>query len=79
MVLAWERLRADEIEVGDEIARAKTHDVQTVAEIGGGPVSVRFVNAAGQTIMRPRRTAWLWRYLGVGADRKEARLMSERA
>lgn len=56
----FRRVTADEVTIGDRIARTRTADFEEVAHVQPGPVAVRFLNANKQTIMRPRKTAKLW-------------------
>jgi hypothetical protein len=69
METQYERITCDDVEVGDSIARAKTHTFHEIIEIHEGPVSRRLCWTKpnpgarrdwGQNI-RPRRDAKLWR------------------
>jgi hypothetical protein len=78
----YERTTADDVKVGDRIARTRTEQFTTVETIDEGPVARRFSRIVPEkqgvwvegklefretgrmvpsTIMRPRRTAKLWR------------------
>ena len=66
----YERITADDIGIGDRVARAKTHEFEEVTEIVEGPVARRLIggrlpdrwsNDTRRTIARPRRTAKWWR------------------
>lgn len=56
-----ERVLARDIQPGDCVARARTHQFALVAAVRPGPVAVRLLNAHGQTIARPRADAKWWR------------------
>ena len=69
----YERITADEVEVGDRIARTRNAKFTEVVAIDEGPVSRRFwfgdsdstnLRAPGRWNIRPRRTAKLWREVG---------------
>lgn len=57
----YERVEVGDIQVGDRIARARTHDFEQVAAISVGNTAAHILNAAGQTIARPKLTAKWWR------------------
>jgi hypothetical protein len=78
----YERITADDVKVGDRIARTRTEKFTTVDSIDEGPIARRFSQTVPEkgstwvegrlewretgrmvagTIMRPRRTAKLWR------------------
>lgn len=60
--IGWQRITASAVEVGDTIARTRDIDrAQEVDAIVLGDISVRFLNDSGQTIMRPRQSARLWK------------------
>lgn len=53
-----ERITAEDVRVGDRIARARGHEFLRVVRIDEGPVTRRFHRAGN---IRRRRTAKLWR------------------
>lgn len=57
----YERVAAGDIQVGDRVARARTHTFVKVAAINRGVTAVRLLDEHGATIARPRKTAQLWR------------------
>jgi hypothetical protein len=59
--MTHERIIAEEIKPGDRVARSRNQQFATVAQIQFGPIAVRLLDGAGNTIARPRRTARWWR------------------
>lgn len=59
-----ERITAGEIQVGDHVARARSHTFARVASIAPGAAAVRLMYDRGRTIARPRKTALWWRRSG---------------
>jgi hypothetical protein len=57
----YERVDAGDIQVGDHVARARTHTFVKVAAINRGNTAVRLLNEHGATIARPLKTAAWWR------------------
>lgn len=70
----YERITCDEVEVGDKVARARTHEFWEVLQIDDAPKTRRlhvlipgrrhsdgFVSKDHAYNIRPRRTALLWR------------------
>ncbi len=57
----YEHIDAGDIQVGDRVARARTHPFVKVAAIRHGSTAVRLLNEHGATIARPQKTASWWR------------------
>ncbi|MGA2166267.1 MAG: hypothetical protein ABSH36_17625, partial [Solirubrobacteraceae bacterium] len=62
----YERVEAGQIQVGDRVARARTHPFVTVAAIRHGRTAVRLLNEHHATIARPQKTASRWRIVQRG-------------
>jgi hypothetical protein len=62
----YERVEAGQIQVGDRVARTRTHPFVTVAAIRHGRTAVRLLNEHGATIARPQKTASWWRIAQTG-------------
>jgi hypothetical protein len=60
----YERITAGEIQIGDRVARSRTHHFDRVSGLAGGPVSVTLLDENGRILARPRRTAKWWRIAG---------------
>jgi hypothetical protein len=57
----FERITCDQVQTGDSISRVRSRGFETVGKVNEGGRSRRLLNEKGQTIMRPRRDAKLWR------------------
>lgn len=57
----YERVAAGDIQVGDRVARARTHPFVRVAAVRHGSSAVRLLGEHGATIARPQKTAPWWR------------------
>lgn len=62
-MLDYERITCDDVIVGDQIARAKTHEFRTVTKIDECYSTRRIYFVAGRRgdNIRPRRETKLWR------------------
>lgn len=56
----YERVKAEDVEIGDKIARARTHTFREVLDKRVTAVAVRLTCDRGWMI-RPRRDMMLWR------------------
>ncbi len=57
----YERVEAGQIQVGDRVARTRTHPFVTVATIRHGRTAVKLLDEHHATIARPQKTASWWR------------------
>jgi hypothetical protein len=59
----WERVKAGDVQVGDEVARTRNSDYPPlkVKEIRRGARAVRLIGEGGGNVIRPRLDANLWK------------------